>query len=48
MIQARAGAWVGKVGSINGQVVGLNLFTFFGNQAPASATIQAILRSAIR
>ena len=33
------------VGTINGQTIGLNSFTFFGNQAPASQAIQTILRT---
>jgi RHS repeat-associated protein len=45
--QLPAGAWVGTVGNINGQIVGINSFTFFGNQAPASAAIQTILRAAV-
>jgi hypothetical protein len=41
------GTWVGTVGVINGQVVGLNSMTFFGNQLPASPQVQQAIQQAL-
>ena len=46
--QLPAGAWVGTVGNVNGQIIGLNSATFYGNQLPANQAVQTALQGALR